>query len=1558
MQTKPDAQAKLKERLKQLARGKLLVEKDASDESPIFQCIAAKDLNGLKELIKSGNFENETSFGMSILRVTACIGSVEIMDFLCNHPKIKNRKQDRFETFLIAAYEGRLDMVQYFIQHGMNDKLRVKCSSGTTALIEAAKNGQFEMVKFLINNQSDVNATNDSRKTALMCAVMNSHIDIALYLIPLMKDLNLTEKNGFSVLIFTTFVGAEPDLASNSLVARKAISKGSFSEDKADKENQILRDMKHRRALIKSRTELNFSEMCSNEKKYSIEEQEIQRSHAFLKVAQLLIQCKVNVNYIDEYGRTALIYATINNQYEIVELLLKNDATKLIDQVGKDSATALNRAIVDGYFNIVRLLLDHGADINIESKNKVGLHPFLNIPAHYNSELYQLLIERKADVNFLNETRPFLIGMIRRNELKIALLMVQNGIDIDETCVSGETPLQIACDYSEQNLKSQKFSDSAQNQLRLVEDLINALITRGSQVNTRNASGASPLHICAMLGLRTAVNNLLIAGADATAKDNFNQEPIIYAICNGQLEITKFLYEKRSKQLDEVRLLLYAAQNNQIEICQYLLSRKIDVNGVGKLDISKDSKIQTLITHPLSAAAASGNPVLVQLFINAGASVNVAGNDGHNPLSMCVIQGDNESLKLLIEALLVETKNSSINLMEVKRKIQHAVNYAITYEKIDQFLLLTKGLFDLFPESRNQLMVEMFFAACEANSKNILKYFFESKEFNETFILNLNVAIIRALENNNDKLFRNLFEISKFDPKREIEGLSLLKLAVLKDNCTMVEEILKLKADPHFLGSDQQSALQFALMNKKTKSGILLLEKRILSGLSEFFIKNVKVEDRKLFRNLLKLFCEKICADFKPYCEMADKTEGLRLFVFDKYHYFSFSVLIEVFKTVYGLEQSHSLNREDLELHLLAVKYGSDSAEVKLAKDTQALTSGLLLESTINEFQRNAYGQSVEESIGYINVLIEKIRVEIKICYDFLSSEAGIEKFGTDVWVRISNKYEKMNTDVDNLAEKLLSAEEDIIKYKEDYIVLACQFEEKIKAMLKLKDWEGAQKEKVAFDTDIQLKAWLMDARSHIVSFNDFSETLTKYHEDLQADQKRNQQMRETYLKSNKNKKPKASSEMQAQRSQLSDKTHLQKKLNKASESEVSRNQRMSDLANKKARQVAFWQKRQLELKLEKDRKRDFDTEETSDLTVTSYQRYSSRAALKPKPYTLNIAGGFYLQLGLKDEMAVVAMITAFCKNLGTIEYNKRFQIMTAAKNAFLGLGARMMEIILQEGGVPNFTVEEAAKFRNFLYHAKSELFELWSLDDVQKMICDLCFYLDGCLRKNEANGEVSAVQIKNSACFKTMMELSVFEYSLDICVREWEANQNNEIYYQQAGDIPEILLDHARKFTLGRSGAFAAEIRKLSPNHYEARKTLYDLYRLPYVEYEQLIELGKIARHVKSNPFVPNVALLDGMKFRKPLGPAEETLQSAPVLAASTQDAMPLTVASSSTSVPPVSSAVSGPQVTAVTPMFNVHQALQSAENSRLRPVSDLGDNKAVDRKKADKQKVQGKKS
>lgn len=106
-------------------------------------------------------------------------------------------KYDR-DSFLQCARDGQADMVQLFLDTGMNPEVKNKYDA--TALILAAKGNQIPVARVLLQSGADVNTSSDDGITALMVAAYGGDVDLVKMLLDAGADVHMQSSSGLTAL--------------------------------------------------------------------------------------------------------------------------------------------------------------------------------------------------------------------------------------------------------------------------------------------------------------------------------------------------------------------------------------------------------------------------------------------------------------------------------------------------------------------------------------------------------------------------------------------------------------------------------------------------------------------------------------------------------------------------------------------------------------------------------------------------------------------------------------------------------------------------------------------------------------------------------------------------------------------------------------------------------------------------------------------------------------------------------------------------------------------------------------------------------------------------------------------------------------------------------------------------------------------------------------------------------------------------------------------------------------------------------------------------------------
>ncbi|XP_037870900.1 SH3 and multiple ankyrin repeat domains protein 3 isoform X9 [Bombyx mori] len=202
--------------------------------------------------------------------------------------------------------------------------------------------------------------------------------------------------------------------------------------------------------------------------------------------------------HCQETGETPLtIAAGLKSPAKILIALVNGGA--LLDYRTRDGSTAMHRAVEKNSLEAVKTLLELGASPNY--KDGKGLTP-----------LY---------LSVTNKTDPLLCETLLHDHATIGATDLQGWQEVHQACRNG-----------------------------LVQH-VDHLLFYGADMNARNASGNTPLHVCAVNAQDSCARQLLFRGCDKEALNFANQTPYQVAVIAGNLDLAEVIKNYKSDEIDK-----------------------------------------------------------------------------------------------------------------------------------------------------------------------------------------------------------------------------------------------------------------------------------------------------------------------------------------------------------------------------------------------------------------------------------------------------------------------------------------------------------------------------------------------------------------------------------------------------------------------------------------------------------------------------------------------------------------------------------------------------------------------------------------------------------------------------------------------------------------------------------------------------------------------------------------------------------------------------------------------------------------------------------------------
>ena len=269
--------------------------------------------------------------------------------------------------------------------------------------LQAAEYGNLEEVKKLINssNYNFFSVKDNNGYTGLMLASKNNHLEIVKYLIENGDSLFTTNNEGYTAI----------DLSGGPEVL-------SFLLQTYYNQNN------------KNYLDIRGSDIFG----YYV-------SKGNMDNIRILVNYGLDVNMLNNYEQTVLIWAVSINNFEILKIFLEGGADT--DLTDKDGYTALIYAARDGKTEMVQLLLKYRASTNIRDND--GITALMRATLNNYSDIVKILLENNANAN-IQDNRGYtaLIWAATYGKTESAKLLLSYGANPNIKNNRGETAYDTA----------------------------------------------------------------------------------------------------------------------------------------------------------------------------------------------------------------------------------------------------------------------------------------------------------------------------------------------------------------------------------------------------------------------------------------------------------------------------------------------------------------------------------------------------------------------------------------------------------------------------------------------------------------------------------------------------------------------------------------------------------------------------------------------------------------------------------------------------------------------------------------------------------------------------------------------------------------------------------------------------------------------------------------------------------------------------------------------------------------------------------------------------------
>lgn len=317
-----------------------------------------------------------------------------------------------------------------------------------------------------------------------------------------------------------------------------------------------------------------------------------------------------NLDEPDEQGFPWIVQAARDGNEEIIQRLLISGAN--IEALHATTQRhALSEASMQGHHKIVDLLIDEGCPLE-----------------HFDTEGYTALHHA-----------------CQRGHLAVVKSLITGKAPIDAPGPQGQTALHLAM------------------QVPPKQSVVMYLIQHNANVNARDDTFRTPLHIGASQGNLAMCSHLLSEGAQLDSREAQSKTPLQLACEAGHYELVQMMLNHSN--LIPTNMSFLAAFFAAVEYGHVRIAESFFPRGLKLQELKNDSY------KPIALAAKAGGLAMVELMINENCNVNAKDENGWNALHFSSYYGHYQVIERLIASGVstdaITSRNETPLLFAVKR---------------------------------------------------------------------------------------------------------------------------------------------------------------------------------------------------------------------------------------------------------------------------------------------------------------------------------------------------------------------------------------------------------------------------------------------------------------------------------------------------------------------------------------------------------------------------------------------------------------------------------------------------------------------------------------------------------------------------------------------------------------------------------------------------------------------------------------------------------------------------------------------------------------------------
>jgi ankyrin repeat protein len=431
-----------------------------------------------------------------------------------------------------AARAGNAQAVRALLQKRVD--VNAADADGTTALHWAVRGNSTALVQALLGARANANAANSYGMTPLILAATNGNAVITQALLAAGADPNKPASRGQTPLMTASRTG-------NASTVKALLDKGA----RIDAREEVLGEQALMWAAAENHAEVVTLLLARGADANA-------RSNA-LKFPKDSFGLEGVLTSLPKGDWPALMYAARDGAPAAARALARGGAD--LNAVDPEGTSVLVRAIINSHYDTAAVLLEEGANPNIADGSGMaalyaavdmsslgeiyGMPPRRVTDTHSVLDLIEMLLARGADVNAklkratlmrnhtpgegsLGEGATPLMRAAKNGDHRAVEILLKHGADVSLRQRQGATALLFACGFGR---GTSAFAEDVGTEAELFK-AVQLLVEKGADVKVNNDQGGTVMHFAAQSGLNSVVKYLAGKGAALDQKDKQGRTPV------------------------------------------------------------------------------------------------------------------------------------------------------------------------------------------------------------------------------------------------------------------------------------------------------------------------------------------------------------------------------------------------------------------------------------------------------------------------------------------------------------------------------------------------------------------------------------------------------------------------------------------------------------------------------------------------------------------------------------------------------------------------------------------------------------------------------------------------------------------------------------------------------------------------------------------------------------------------------------------------------------------------------------------------------------------------